>query len=303
MFRLSRKAFSLLELLVVIAIIALLIGLLLPAIQKVREAAARAQSLNNLKQMGLATWNYLDANNSLPPGVDDNHFSATAKLLPYVEQGNVYNAIDFKKNAEDPANATARQIVIKTFLSPLDPHGVGTHRTGSIDYLFCAGSKPDLADNDGVCYLNSKVKVIQITDGTSNTVLLGETLIGDGSKTATSVKFQYVRMPKGDLKELHDESGVKEFKADKNIAGDRCASWMDGRFLQGTFTATRLFDDQRPDVDCEGAGGLSGLRSLGGTFNVAFCDGSVRTIRKAVDLKNWKAMATRAGGEVVNFDF
>jgi hypothetical protein len=107
-------------------------------------------------------------------------------------------------------------------------------------------------------------------------------------------------LKEGDLKGIDDDAGVKDFKDNKNIVGDRCASWMDGRFLQGTFTATRLPNDERPDVNCGGAGGLSALRSVDDVISVGMCDGSARMIKaKKIEKDLWKAMATRAGGEVV----
>jgi hypothetical protein len=133
--------------------------------------------------------------------------------------------------------------------------------------------------------------------------MIGETLRGDGGVRALDVRRQHVRLKKAALAGLKPESGVKEFQADKQIASDRCASWMDGRFLQGTFTLTRKVNDASPDVDCEGAGGLSGLRGLQGGVSIALCDGSVRFLSEKVSLATLRAAATRAGGEVLGADW
>jgi type II secretory pathway pseudopilin PulG len=295
----SRRAFTLFQLLVILALLALLFALLLPAVAKVRAAAARTQSVNNLKQIALSCHNYHDTNNALPPGNDDKNFSASAHLLPYLEQNNLYQLIDFKKPMDDKANAGARQTVVKTFLSPRDGLMSVSTDFGATNYLFSAGSQPSLVDNDGVFYQNSKVKFTEITDGTSNTLLAVETLKGDGGIKAVDVRRQHVLLKKDDLKGLKDDAGVKEWEKDKNIEGDRCASWMDGRFLQGTFTATRTLNDAKPDVNCAGFGGLAGVRSVDSIGAVAICDGSVRTINMNVKLETWKALATRNGGEVL----
>ncbi len=114
------------------------------------------------------------------------------------------------------------------------------------------------------------------------------------------MRRQYVALDKKALNDLKDESGVQEFKDSKNIAGNRCWSWMDGRFLQGTFTGTRVANDEKPDVDCGGAGGLSALRCMpGSTVNVGMCDGSVRAISKELSLETWRALSTRNGGEII----
>jgi type II secretory pathway pseudopilin PulG len=290
----SRPAFTLFQLLVVLAVLAILIGLLLPAVQKVREAAARAQSQNNLKQLGLACHNYHDTFGTLPPGVDDKHFSAAAKLLPFIEQDNLYKAIDFKKPADDKANAEARKVIVKTFLSPLDPV---LGEPGASNYLFSAGSKYPLKDNDGLFYLDSKVKLTDVPDGLSNTLLAGETLKGAGGRR--TVQRQYVRLGAAALAGLTEESGVKDFADGKNLAEDRCAAWIDGRFLQGTFTGTRALNDARPDVSCAGQGGLSALRGLRDYTNIAMGDGSVRVIHREVKLELWKNLAGRNDGNVI----
>jgi hypothetical protein len=296
----TRRAFTLFQLLVILALLAILLGLLLPAVAKVRMAAARAQSANNLKQIGLAVHNYHDTYAVMPPGNDDNHFSAAAKLLPFVEQDNLYKLIDFKKTIDDKANAEPRKVVLKVYQSPLDPIVSVSMDYGATNYLFNAGSKYDLNDNDGVFYQGSKLKLTDIVDGTSNTLMAGETLKGDGGVRAVNVRRQHVLLKKDALKDLTEESGVQEWKDNKPIAADRCASWMDGRFLQGTFAGNRRLDDPRPDVSCAGAGGLSGLRNLIGGSNVAICDGSVRFVSVGVKLDVIKALSTRGGGEVIN---
>jgi Tfp pilus assembly protein PilE len=293
-----RSGFTLFQLLVVLAVLAILLALLLPAVQKVREAAARMQSQNNLKQLALACHAYHDTFTSLPPGTDDKHFSAAARLLPFIEQDNLYKAIDFKKAADDKANAEARKVIVKVFLSPLDPVPAVSPDAGVTNYLFNAGAKYPLKDNDGLFYLDSKVKFPDVTDGTSNTLLAGETLKGTAGGRRT-VQRQHVLLGAGALAGLTEESGVKDFGAGKNGAADRCAAWIDGRFLHGTFTGTRVLNDPRPDVSCAGAGGLSALRGLRDYANIALADGSVRVIGRPVKLDVWKNLASRNDGNVI----
>src|SRR5262249_21604484 len=149
----------------------------------VRIQAEREKAFNNIKQLALAMHNYNDAYGTLPPGVDDQHFSATSKLLPFVEQQNVFQSIDFKKSIDDNANAAARKTVIKTSLSDSDPIQSVNAEWGATNYLF----------NDKVFFLNSKEKIPNsFPDGTSNTIAVGETLKGDGKNKAQDVKRQYV---------------------------------------------------------------------------------------------------------------
>jgi prepilin-type processing-associated H-X9-DG protein len=294
----NRRSFTLFQLLIILALLAILFALFLPYLTKVRFAAARSASANNLRQIGIAMFNYLDTNNgSFPPGNDDNNFSAAARILPYIEQNNLFNTIDFKKPMDDKANAAARKAVVKTFLSPLDRSESVSTDYGPTNYLFNAGSKASLTDNDGVCYQNSKIGILEITDGTSNTLMAVETLKGDGGIKAMDMRRQHILLKKEDLKNLQNDAGVKDWEKDKNVAGDRAASWMDGRFLQGTFTGTRTFNDGKPDVSCAGFGGLSGPRGVDDKINALFCDGSVRAINSTVKLEVWKLLAGRNDGQ------
>ena len=290
-----RRGFTLFQLLIVIAILANLLGLLLPAVQKVREAAARTQSQNNLRQIALATINYADTyQGMLPPGVDDNNFSAATRILPFIEQNNLYKLIDLKKSIDDEANAQARGIRITTFLTPLDPVATVKPEWGATNYLF----------NDQVVFHNSKTKYpASITDGTSNTIVAGETLKGDSVTKATDVRRQYVLLKKEDLKAVGPNTGVKYFKANQNIAGDRCASWMDGRFLQGLFNSRLQPNDERPDVSCGGVSGVSALRNYQKYVNVSMYDGSARTVAVGISKTTWQAAMTPSNGDILGADW
>jgi prepilin-type N-terminal cleavage/methylation domain-containing protein/prepilin-type processing-associated H-X9-DG protein len=196
----SRNAFTLIELLVVIAIISILIGLLLPAVQKVRSAAARLQCMNNLKQIGLACHDHHDSQGRLPAGyrASASYFDGAtdtapgwgwaALLLPYLEQDNVYNAINFNLPVEHPANATAVQTMMKMYLCPsdqtpsaafpvLDAFGKTIALAAPSSYAACVGG--DESDTFGpeglgVFYRNSATRMTDIRDGTSQTIMVGD---------------------------------------------------------------------------------------------------------------------------------
>jgi prepilin-type N-terminal cleavage/methylation domain-containing protein/prepilin-type processing-associated H-X9-DG protein len=214
MLRSRRNGFTLIELLVVIAIIAILIGLLLPAVQKVREAAARMQCMNNLKQWGLALHNYHDANGRFPAAhnigttwytsylrefpaagmngiypTDGPFFSWTFQVSPFIEQDNAFKA--FNRNAwpwwqyipgmPPVGTNTANGIQVKISQCPMDSRAslvcnFGGNLAALLSYLGVNGRNQyaETFGQDGILYVNAGVKLTGITDGTSNTLLVGE---------------------------------------------------------------------------------------------------------------------------------
>lgn len=289
-----RSGLTLFQLLVVLALFAILLGLLLPATQKVREAAARAQSMNNLKMLCLSIHNYASAyRNVLVAGDDDNHFSATSRLLPFIELERVYKQIDFKKSVDDDANAEAKKTVIKYLLNPADPIQQVKPAWGATNYVF----------NQMVFSEKPKFNIGNIPDGTSNTIFVGETLKGDGENKERSVARKYVLLDKKELKDVTADTGVDYFKDGKNMSGERCASWMDGRFLMGTCNGQLQPNDTRPDVSCGGAGGVSGLRSLAKIVNVALGDGSARSVSVAISKPTWQNAFDPADGQPLGSDW
>jgi hypothetical protein len=255
-----RPAFSIFDLLIIIAIIGILIGLLLPAVSRVRMAANRAKSQNNIKQLAIAVHNYASTyDDKLPLAMDEKGYSIYVPLLPYVEQDALYRNMSkatdgFKTPLEDKVNDDYRRTHLKIFQSPDDPRQFVSENSGATNYLFNVGSKPAMEANNGPFGVYKGVYTIaNIPDGTSNTVLCGETLKGDGGRKGVDVHRQHVRLSADALKGLKADSGAQEFNENKNVVGDRCSSWLDGRFLQTTFTGTRKANDSRPDVDCYGA--------------------------------------------------
>jgi type II secretory pathway pseudopilin PulG len=284
------------QLLVVVAIVILGFALSLPALAKARAEAKKNEQLNNLRQLCLGAINVADANqNTLPAGVDDKGFSTSAKILPYIEQQQVYNTIKFDKAVTDDANAEARKTAIATFLSPRDPVKSVRDDSAATNYLF----------NNLVFFRNSQTKFpAGFPDGTSNTIMIGETLKGDGKDKAEDVRRQYVLLKKADLKTVTPDTGAADWKEGKNIAGDRCASWMDGRFLQGTFNGKLKPNDERPDVSCGGEGGVSTLRSLDDQIGLGLADGSARFINaKKISFTTWTYALDPADGNPLGSDW
>src|SRR5262249_4540515 len=174
---------------------------------------ARAESSNNLKQIGLALHNYQSTFNILPPGVDDNHFSVAAYILPFIEQDNLFKLTDFKKSVDDDANAKVRQTVIRTYLNPKDPIPAPNDKYAPTNCSAPARTHVGTDTNDGASFTNSKSTIPNsFTDGTSNTIWTVETLKGDGVKKATDVRRQHVALKAKALDGLKDDAGVNPWK-------------------------------------------------------------------------------------------
>ena len=210
----ARRGFTLIELLVVIAIIAVLMGLLLPAVQRVRETANRMQCANNLKQLGLALHNYHSSHECFPPGLissgnDTSDAEATGftLLLPFLEHDNTYKLYDFKEPWYHPVNAAAVGVNVKLFFCPtnrfqgsIDLAPIAAEwssqlppMAGGCDYAFCHGANGSLHHEwnripiavRGVFNIRqsglvrSGLRLTDIIDGTSNTFAMGDASAGN----------------------------------------------------------------------------------------------------------------------------
>ena len=303
----EKKGFTLIELLVVIAIIAILIGLLLPAVQKVREAAARLQCTNNLKQIGLAMMNYESTYNRFPAGYLDNmttnpvNTAATgnpdpvigwgwgALILPYLEQEALYKSININSIAMNDSSAAAiafRKTVIKGFLCPSDDTGLNTFTISGTGGNFevakssYAGvnGQGELADFDcalgsGMFLRGRGVSIAEVTDGLSNTLFVGERS-SKSAKHATGtlpgVCTWVGALPGGDLD------------------GESVALFVLGHTGEPGHA-------HKPNSPTPHAEDFTSKHS--GGVNFLFGDGSVRFITDSIDDDTWVRLGTRAGGE------
>ncbi len=334
--RRSRHAFTLIELLVVIAIIAILIALLVPAVQKVREAAARTQCLNNLKQLGIAIHNYESTMKSYPPsmnapvgstfGTNNGSWSVHGRILSYIEQGNAGVLVN-QEVAWDAQLATGvPQTRIPVFRCPSDPNDtvrtnggqpfVYPHTYGFNFGTWFVYDPATGSGGDGVFMPNTPMRHAHITDGFSNTLCAAEVkgftsylrnTANPGPVPPASPAQVAVMAAAGQLKlgpNLNDNTGHTE--------------WPDGRVHHSGFTTTFTPNTVVPfttggrtyDIDYNSRqegnsatvptyAAITARSYHSGIVNVLLMDGSVRSVSNSISLATWRALGTRQGGEVV----
>jgi prepilin-type N-terminal cleavage/methylation domain-containing protein/prepilin-type processing-associated H-X9-DG protein len=306
----TRRGFTLIELLVVIAIIGVLISLLLPAVQKVRETAARIQCKNNLKQIGLALHCYHDRMNGLPPAYFSNLLPGTQPsdpdgdctwnetgpgwgwgtfLLNDLEQNNLYRQIRFDLDIKDPTNADARTMTLKVYICPSEPHPnpfMTVDANGNPLVMVAHGSyigmngapngvTSDAFDNNGAFLRNTRLQMKDITDGLSNTLFIGERCTNMSNTTWVGA-VQGSVVPDLRYKDTPDQMA--------NAEGDAALVLAHG-------STTHLPNNPVvTDADATASFHTNGVSFL-------FGDGSVQSINSGIDPNVYQALCTRNGGE------
>lgn len=293
------RGFTLIELLVVIAIIAILIALLLPAVQQAREAARRTQCKNNLMQLSLAIQNYEMAFEVLPAGVYNPtgpiknepvgyHMGWLAGLMPFLDQQIMYRNIDFKQSVYAPVNQLVRRAQIPILRCPSDPKESRTRSVAEnnieiyqTNYAACYNSveAPINLDNTGVMFLNSSISYDQITDGSSNTIFIGEQLFDEtdlGWMSGTRASLR--------------NTGSFNMELPKNLGGYLYAADNLGDGEGET-------ENKQPIDPLLKVGGF-GSYHVGGA-NFALGDGSVRFISENIDRALFEQLGNRADGKLI----
>jgi prepilin-type N-terminal cleavage/methylation domain-containing protein len=301
--KLGRDAFTLIELLVVIAIIAILIALLVPAVQKVREAAARTQCQNNLKQWGLAMHNYHDAQKKLPYASHNTPRRAWPTLLwPYIEQAGLFKDYDPNVGFHQPPNIVASTMngvcanIVPTYYCPSDRVGAkwqgdtfwrarGNYvvNWGPITQPFTAPAPTAWAPFGYKDFSSANqprtTRLIEITDGSSNTLLMSETSMAFNDKDADI---------RGDI--LNDGGSLpcNQFMTlnTPNAGLDKLGAWCVNTPQLPCATGTPTHKTARSK---HGPGGV----------NVLLGDGVVRYVADTIQLTTWQALSTMNGNEVI----
>ena len=305
----QRRGFTLIELLVVIAIIAVLIGLLVPAVQKVREAAARMQCANNLHQLGIANHNYISALGTFPSGTHlPSGASAIVQLLPYLEQSNLYNLFDLTvsvQSAKNDPRATYQNV--KWFLCPSDGSTGQVLGYGRCNYVANLGANAWMMNTDpttgGVFYYDSHLQVTDITDGTSNTAMFSEVKRGFYPTANPPVDLYYgvAWSPATDLNPPASAAGP-------NPPTGTSLKYSGDEYFRGNLILTGYYTHTMPPNSTSfdtGDGSFNHQHHAARSYhtngvNVVFADGSVHFITNGIDMNTWRWLGSRGDGQVLN---
>jgi prepilin-type N-terminal cleavage/methylation domain-containing protein len=307
-----RRGFTLIELLVVIAIIAILVAMLLPAVQQVREAARKSQCQDHLHNLVIAVHNYETSHRTFPPGSLGFPFvfSSHAQLLPHIEQAGLKNLLNYNvppltfSGAYPLAapNEAAAANSIAVFQCPSDADSISGSLFGTINYPACAGSgtrnNGSSTDSDGVIFSRSKVRFADMTDGSSSTVIFGESIVGDGGSTApvspNERRRRVIELSMGTPTTDAACAGATTW------AGLRSAKWINGHYADTLYN--HYYGPNSATPDCNNgfhSHALTAARSMHpGGAQVGLGDGKVTLISENINLPTWRAISTRMGGEV-----
>jgi len=321
-----RTAFTLVELLVVIAIIGTLAGLLLPAIQAAREAARRSQCTNNLRQLAVATLNFHDAHRSFPMGRQQpNTFSQHALLLPYLEEANITDQIDFTIGTGMNA---ARLITVAVFLCPSeledrlndpslsnDQFGWGRNNyraSGGSDVGTTTndGTTSAVEGNNGIFVTNKLIRIAHVTDGTSHTALFSERALGDGDDNSVDLLGDFFQIANNANTATAAQVYTKCQKLDfTSVVGSSNQTSYSGRdWINGNYMTTRYTHIMPPNSwacsrgnspNTNGGAVTASSRHSGGV-NLALGDASVKFVMNEIDPVLWQALGSRNGNEILS---